>query len=542
MSSGLDTTLKHLATTPNEAAVDMLLSALDSPAPSIQSGALASLLKRKSLAGHREVLQRVDQLDESCKDIIREHPGRMAGALREAVLGSDEEKCQNACRAILLFHEFDLMPALISAAEDESNPNVDLAAETVLELAQLLYRELSGKRDYAKRRDPQLVRRHVVSSLERSFARFPDHRRKESIEAFLMLTSRENASLQKVLTNPRHPSFLAVVDVLTHSNQAGVIRLLLSFLDDPGAPSAALGVLSHRTDFRFLNYLFKKVGFEPSASAARNLRRVESIAWASNLGLLNQLDDPGQHSAVQMLMASGLKRLDKFPVVEYLAVHGKRGGRRAAVSILSQFSGDRASQLLLEALEDEDATVQAIALGRLRERGIPSAMTRLIEALDSPHKVVREAARDSLDEFQFDRYVLIFDTLDDDEEREKTGLLVRKVDPNCLPLLKLEMSSKSRTRRIRAAAMSRAMQLAGQLEKQLLELLEDEDHIVRGQAVLALSQCTSLEVGTALAAALDDPSVAVQEAAQESFALWQQNAGRVHSDNATSDDERSQWE
>ena len=64
------------------------------------------------------------------------------------------------------------MPALINAAEDESNPNRDLVADTLLQLAELLYDELAAPRDYRNRRDPQLVRQHVLGSLEQSVRRY----------------------------------------------------------------------------------------------------------------------------------------------------------------------------------------------------------------------------------------------------------------------------------------------------------------------------------------------------------------------------------
>ena len=41
-----------------------------------------------------------------------------------------------------MVREFDLIPALINAAEDEANPNRDLVAATLLSLAETLYDEL----------------------------------------------------------------------------------------------------------------------------------------------------------------------------------------------------------------------------------------------------------------------------------------------------------------------------------------------------------------------------------------------------------------
>src|SRR6185369_1362717 len=104
--------------------------------------------------------------------------------------------------------------SLILAAEDETNENAPLAAKTMLALADLLYEQLSGPRDYNDRRDPQLVRSHVVSSLETSVKKFHKHSRPEIMSAFLTLANRDNAVLKQILIDPLHPVYLAVVDGL----------------------------------------------------------------------------------------------------------------------------------------------------------------------------------------------------------------------------------------------------------------------------------------------------------------------------------------
>ena len=209
--------------------------------------------KRRSPTGQRELLRCLHTIDESWTAIFRENRGRMSSTLRDAVLGSDSQMFANGCQAILWFREYDLMPALINASEDEANPNSDTAAKTIVELSELLYQELAGPRDYQERRDPQLVRKHVVSSLELSVKRYTQHKRDEIIESFLTLTNRDNAVLKKILTNPRDGSYMAIVSSLTHSTRTGVIRLALSFLDDPGAPSTALNILVHRAGIRHLS-------------------------------------------------------------------------------------------------------------------------------------------------------------------------------------------------------------------------------------------------------------------------------------------------
>lgn len=517
VKNGLQTTIELLTSTPNEAAAALLVPALDSPHLAVQEGALQAILKRRSPTGKREVLRRLDRFGDRWRSVLGEYRGRMTAALRDALLGSDPQMSANACQAILWFGEYDLMPALINAAEDSASPNAGRAAATLLELSEQLYQELAAPRDYRNRRDPQLVRQHVIQSLEHSLRRYSQHKRSEIVEAVLLLMNRENATLKKILQHPHDTAYMPVLEILKRSARPGVLRLLLSYLDDPQAPTAALTILAHRTDPKFLKHLTRKVGQEPSAAAAHNLKRIDHIAWLrSDLELLDALDDQGQHAAVQIAMASGMKRLEVFDLLAYLLRAGKAGGRRAAAAALADYHGADANALALDALEDPDPRVQAQILSQLRQRGIPGALPRLIEMVDSPHEVVRAAVRGSLTELSFERYLNTFEMLND-EVRRSTGVLVKKIDPQTVPQLEREMSQLSRTRRLRAIEICEAIGAVEALETQLVGLLSADDHMIRAAAARVLSQCNSAAVGEALSIALQDRSVVVQEVAQESL-------------------------
>jgi HEAT repeat protein len=517
VGAGLNTTFELLATTANEASVGALLPALDSPLALIQENAVRAILRRRSPLGQREVLRRLHLGGERWREILAEYQGRLSSALRDAVLANDPQHCANGCSAIVWFGEYDLIPTLITATEDASNVNLEIAAQTLLEVTELLYHELAAPRDYRQRRDPQLVRRHVVGSLESSIQRFAKHKRREIIEAALVLMGRDNVTLKLILKQPHHPAYLTILEVLTHSTRPGVLRLLLSFLDDPTAPTAAMGVLAHRRDIQYLNYLLRKIGAEPSQAAAHNLKRVENIVWLrDDFRLLDELDEAGQEGAMQFALASNMKRLDVFPVIEHLLRYGNAGGRRAAAVALADFNGADANALTLLSLEDSDPEVQTAAISQLRSRCIPGAISRLLDKLDSPHEMVRHAARESLGEFTLERYLAAFEMLEEGA-RKSTGVIVRKVDALVVPRLREEFLAKSRTRRIRAAQAAAALGIVPELEPLVLELAQNEDHILRVAACQALAAGRTMAARETLEDALRDRCVAVQEAARESL-------------------------
>ncbi|HVA46506.1 MAG TPA: HEAT repeat domain-containing protein [Pirellulales bacterium] len=514
---GLSITFDLLARTENEAATGLLLHALESPDRHVSEAALRTLLKRHSLAGHQQLLRRLHALDPHWREILHEYRGTMSHALRDALVSSDGQSCANSCQAILWFHEYDLMPALINVLENESNPNAPLAAETALKLAELFYDDLAGTHNFRPRQDPRTLRGHLVSTLEASVMRYARHRRNEPVEAFLMLCERDNATLKQLLFDPLHASYRPVIETLTHGTRPGVLRLLLSSIDDPQAPSAALTAIAHRRDAPFVKALLRKIGSEPSATAKRNLARIEHFAWLRpNEALLDELDDAAQHSVVELVMASGMNRLEAFDIIAHLMAAGTVGGRRAAVAALAQFHGSEANNVALKALADDDPQVQSAVLSQLRERGIPGAVSLLVELAESSEPSVRQAARQSLSEFSFARYLAAFDMLED-QVRRSTGMLVRKVDPDAVPQLIEEMQALSRRRRIRALQVAEAMQVVKQLEAAVIARIEDEDHLVRLEAARALGQCDSANACLALRTAERDTSLTVREAATDSL-------------------------
>jgi HEAT repeat protein len=517
VSEPLNITFAILSKSRNDAVVDVLYPLLDSPHPKVAEAAVRSLLDRRSPRGMRELLHRLPTMDEQWKKIISEKRGRMTVVLRDAILGTDDEQYKNACQAILWFREYDLAPALVNSAEDTSNPQAELAADTLLNLAQLLYEELAGPRDYNERRDPKMVRKHIVTTLEASVSRFDKHNCRKIIESFLILAKHNNSQLRKILADPYNASFLTVVDVLTHNAQLGVMNLLLNSLDDPETPHAVLNSLAHRNDAEFIELLLGHVGADPSSEHVANLKRISQIAWAANgHGTLAKLDETAQLAAVKLVMLSGMKRIEVFGMIAYLLNNGNVGGRRAAAIALADFPGAEANALTQKLLTDPDPLVQASAVSQLRPRGIPGALTTLLEMIDSPFADVRQAVRDNLDEFSFKRFLAAFDMLEDDV-RESTGALVRKIDPLTVPTLIDELESPGRTRRIRAMEVAEAIQVVPELESSVLEQLSDSDHMIRVKAAQILADCNTAATQRALREALLDSSVVVQEAAEASL-------------------------
>jgi HEAT repeat protein len=513
-TTGIAATNACLAATANEAADAVIHAALQSPRTAVRNSALQVAVERLSPLCLRWLIEHLHECNDSLRKRIMAQRDIFTTAVREAILSGDDQVCQNGCEAVAWLQIYDLLPTLLNATEDKTNPRQPIIAAALLKMVELFYEELAGPRDYTKRRDPQRLRDYYLSMLEHSLQRYAKHQSAEILEAFLLLVPRDNSLLKQILNEPRHPAYLATTEMLTHSTRGGVMRLVLSFLDDPHAPSSSITLLAYRTDYKFLEYLLKKIGYEPTSIVAANLKRIETIAWLQkDLSLLSRFDESCQHAVAVMALRSGLPRKTSFRVLEWLLLHGKAAGRRAAAKMLNEFQGTEANALVLQALADPDPLVQSALIAQLRPRGIPGAMTRLMDYLHSPHEAVLQAARESLSEFSFKKYLGIHDMLEPDVRRS-TGELVLKVDPQALTELMNEYKAPSRTRRIRAMAITQTLDIVYAMEESLIELLSNDDHVVRAEAVRLLSQCDTETARQGLEQALMDRSVTVQDAAR----------------------------
>ena len=144
--------------------------------------------------------------------------------------------------------------------------------------------------------------------------------------------------------------------------------------------------------------------------------------------------------------------------------------------------------------------------------GIPGALPTLLSYIDSPHHLVRQAARESLSEFGFPRFLAAFDMLEEDVAR-CTGMLVKRINVNTVTLLRQEMQCTSGKRRLRALAVARVIKVVPQVEETIIELARQDDHLFRAAAARRWPIAIRRLHRRMLEEARYDSSLVVQEAA-----------------------------
>jgi HEAT repeat protein len=263
---------------------------------------------------------------------------------------------------------------------------------------------------------------------------------------------------------------------------------------------------------------------------AANLSQIAEFAWlASPADFVASYPDPTlQTRALQLAALTGIRADARLDLATGILRTATPEGRAAALGLIAHVPGDRANQLLREALSDPHPEVRAAAARPLRDRHVPGVMGRLIELVSDPHPDVCTAAREALSEFSLENFLLKYDDLEE-TIRISTGALVLKVDARAIEKLVAELGSFNRQRRLRAIQAAETMGALPSIAYALVDRLDDDDHHVRAAAVEALQHCSGSDVRDALIAALGDRSPIVQRAAQASLVEWQaaQGAGEA---------------
>jgi hypothetical protein len=527
--SGISRTGQVFARTRNRAVLPVLLAGIKSSQPELRAAMIRASFRRHDSATHTQFIRHFNALAEADKAVVCQAHCTMshhaAPALKAAILAGDATLCQNACRIIALAGDVDLFPVLVKAAEDKKHRQRSCVAATILELATRVQHELAqwaaGLRSGLH--DPSFRRHHLLVSLEPSLSRFATHGRREILDAFLLLAPTDNQTWNRILHDPLHPCHAALIDELASTQDSAIMERLVVMLCDTDAPAAVLEIVARRTDPRFVDALLNGLKRPVPIRVLHNMKRLNGVAWREDhRDLLLELDGRAQAIAVELAAASGMNRDRVFELLAFVFEKGLTEGRRASCQAVAKFDSSQADELVLAALDDPDAGVQALAVRQLRARRIPDALQRLVVLLDSRSTEIRDAARSSLAEFNFTRYRTMFDLLDEQSART-TGVLVHKVDHSVQQKLTEELLSPSKSAKLRAIEMAVAMEATEDVRQQLIELVAHENVAVRKEAVAALAHCRGEQVAATLKIASTDPNSSIAEAAQRSLAQLQVN-------------------
>jgi len=515
-------TFDWLGTTGNRAAVELLLRALKSETLGIRRAALLALMRRPEKDAHLVVLQEIDRTDDGWRDCFKTLPSAFQEFLRDQLVHGDPNRRREVCQFLVDTDQFDFVPLLAHLLENRKVVPRDALASTLhalcRKLGTLVETSPAGNEATHIMRTAEQVRRALNIAADR----YAKHEAPEILESLLLLSTGYSRLFLEIIRQPGHAARGVLLHLLTTDTSSATLKVLCDFLNQPDAPQEVLRIISRRADLPFLRHWLHTVSRPLPATVRRHLKSLRSLKLLENLeGLLPILDETEQSALVEIVVHSGVSRQEALRVVGKVLTEGLPGARRAAAEALADFHGAEANELALRAMSDPDPLVQAAILPQLRQRGVVGALPHIIRLLESPHPAVRKAARKCLREFSFSRFLQVWALLPADI-RQNTGMLVKRVDGRTSLLLRAELLSPFRLRRLRALSVAQELNLVPRVESAIIPLLKDEDHAVRAEAAAALAQSDSVWSYQALVDALEDPNAVVRAIAQRSLELRRQ--------------------
>jgi len=505
-----DKTFHWLKTTGNRAAGEVLVRATESPFPELRRAAVFVLMARKEASGHQLILDRIDPESEEWRGRLNSLPSPFLEYMRTVLVRGEPHLRSKACHFLLHTEQFEFVPFLANVLENRQCEPRIVIIDTLVELCRRLQHHLeesdNGPRAHHYGRVAEQLRRALLLAADR----FPKHECREILDALLMLSEGNAGLVTAIINNRGHPARRPLLDILSRETGTHAMAVVCHFLYQSDPPEDILSIISRRSDLLFIRHFFSTVGAQPDPVVKRNLKRFHQFRWLKDVPrLLPQLDEMEQQAIPPVVTHSRVPRDEALNAIGCILLEGKPAGRRAAAEVLADFHGAEANALTIRAMQDPDPSVQAAIIPQLRQRGIFGALPYIVSKLDSPHPVVRRAARKSLREFSFTRFLQVWDLLPPDV-RKNTGMLVKRVDPRATLLLRAELLSSFRLRRLRALEVAQELELVPRLESSIISLLQDEDPAVRAEAAEALAQSDSVESYQALLEAADDVNTTVR--------------------------------
>lgn len=521
MTATFEKTLRFLSQTENPAAKDILRVLLDDPDWQVRTKAFDVLYLKMDQDLHVELLLHFLKDEERWLETSVVHPDRLA-RLADAAIRTQDEKLMNLAVNVLLNHRiYDGLKSLVPLLESPREDIAVLGATSIYCLAMSFYQELAACTSAVELRNFDRRREWFSEELEDAVRRFGVHGMTEPLQAFLIVTRKDYPSFLGVMADHHSLACKTILNFLETGDHGGYLRLLLSFIEDTGAPPQIDLIIAKRQDTRFIRYLLEVIGPQPSPTLKQALKRFKEFTWMNpdNPELLETIKGL-EPNFVQLMMNISLPRERLIEMLRYVFAHCSPEGRRAAAESFRLLGGDDFNVVMLEAVNDPDPIVCSTILRQIKNRGLKEADQVIMQCVERPEPEVLRTIYELVSDFHIESYLQKVEQLPDPLARA-LGKIVKKVDPNMEKVLQTELASTAPVRRMAAIDAIRYTDLGHEFQDYLCNALQTDDETkVRIAACKALSCVLTVEAVQHLKAATEERSFAIREAALEAVQHW----------------------
>ncbi len=474
---GLELTYETLAATRNEAAVDVLIAALDDPNAANRRRALGALLKRKEPRSSEQVLANWGKLNADDLRVLRPKKSWLNDAIGQALRGQGENVL-TAITAAESLQMASVIPQLTLLAESSASRDIQQrASEAVIAIVQPLGRAARADRDRPTVRGPVLAR------LADSVRRFSMHRNEQLVDAFLLVSTWGDGELRQ-MTSEDGPQMELICKRLMFTAFPGVIDLLSGFVRRRSIPERIGGIIQARTDEPFREALLRKITSEPTATVLNNIRDIGIPKCC--LGGEQILDDiaPDYRAAMIHLYVAG--NHDVIETLHLIAAAVEAGGgcENAAAMGLSRCEVPDVDLWMRAAICVADGDAVAIAAddnARL--------LQRLIDLLCYPDAALCRGVRRVLGPLHADQMLHRFESLRP-RSRRRLGRVVMMVDPDAVERVRDALRHPVLQNRLEAISMADALAVVDLLSDAFTHIAHQDHLQARVRAAEVMSDAT----------------------------------------------------
>lgn len=520
LDHGLDITFHLLATTRNEAAVAVLDAALRIENPAVRRRAIDAVIARRSLAAGRTLIERWDSLSEAER-------AKLDGESDWLVEGLSQDLRSGAApalRAIQIARALQvdrLAVPLIELAEGHDDERVqEEALEAVWSIVAPIGAAARQDRDRPSLRGPILAR------LEVSLNRYPTHRKKKLVDAFLAISTWTDRQLWAVLSDD---SIVASVvrDRLGTSQAPEVISLLAAAVGQRRCPPAVRVLIAIRQEPAFRDALLDAIGGELHPSVRMNLKAIGMPACCRNgVHLMEELTGTRRTS---LALLYSVTDSDAFRVLEMLINALENSPADSKISLLHalpevpRLDGDRLLRAAVFVSQPKGTKSPSENHGNEANASLLRRLLHLLEDGDATmERVVQRVLAPLHTENVIDQMERFRPTT-----QRKIGQVVMRTDADAVDRLRERLRHPVLNRRLQAIAATEAFDVIDELSALLIKIAKDDHQEARIAAIAVLSRSSLPEAWTAIHEIAAGPDSSIRDAALATLSSSRGEIGNV---------------
>ncbi len=514
--------LPILIASPNQAADELLLEALDLGCDSESALALGALVRRGTETGMMGVIERYERLDTRLREHVISNIGQFHHALRRCGAADQIQRRLTALRLIAQGRQGKLAYVLSENLHAPDERCCAAAAEAMLQLAQWIAgmtRQLQDGGDAALLRQISKERPEIEAAVVRAM---DVHRGKQSallLQAALLLCDSPHSRTFAILHTGRHAGQSQMVRRLQQPPTPDQVDAFLLAASHGGLRSHFGTVFSRIEEAPVLDGLLRRTHWLKDQQMQLCLRQVSRGAWLTESELLRDLPRRGPEQTARIgrwIGCCGVHEGVQDERLEKLLTHQPDDFslRLSLLRVALERPRGGSVQLLRTMLQDPDERLARMAARDIIRRKPQEYENWLLGLMSGAADSVRRVISRSIGQAGFEQLWERWEVLDK-PTRCQAGKALLKLLPETKRRILRRLAGGPPQQKLRAMRMVQDLDLATDARELLVQLTGDANARLRSKAVHILGHLSDQPSDALVERAISDSDPRVRANAIE---------------------------